>query len=148
MMVRSCRWHQILQRTYKRQCAWLCSVSPCMTACPLPFFLRTAIQRWPLVSLISLHVSGVEFRQKNIVSSLGLAYPLRLPPLRLLPHIGLVLGICSRSSFGQSGIFLSLISNSQSFRTIINHCLFEPRVFQSLFGSDPLLWIINKNLPQ
>lgn len=44
-------------------------------------------------------------------------------------------------------VFFSLVSYAECFSPIINYGLFEPRVFQSLLGSYPLLRIVYEDLP-
>ena len=39
-------------------------------------------------------------------------------------------------------------ANPICFCPVINEALFEPRVFQGLLGCDPLLGVVDKDLPQ
>jgi hypothetical protein len=61
-------------------------------------------------------------------------------------HVGKMLSICSRSSFGQPSIFFPLISNSQSFSAIVNDAFLEPRMFECLLSRNALLRIVYKDL--
>ena len=40
---------------------------------------------------------------------------------------------------------MQVLTNPKGFRTVIDMCLFKPRMLQCLFGGDPLLGIVDED---